>query len=187
MTRRRPLLVGEAACDLAAASLGPRTRSGARLDRLLQGHGFDAVSLLARALGPADEWPSGVAREAARRLHESTLAGREVVLLGRRVARSFAGLSPWLDALHAAPYFSSACPLVLDGRGVWSACMVWIAPHPSGRSRWWNDPAHRDQAAAFFSRILGSMEFPVTPRLPACRPPETWAPLAESESWPDAA
>lgn len=180
----RPLLIGEAAADLAAAALGPRTRSGARLDRLLRGRGFDALNLLARSMGPADEWPAAAARERARELFRTVLAGREVVLLGRRVARAFAGMHPALDALHPAPYFSSAYPVVPDDRGGWGACRAWIAPHPSGRSRWWNDPRNRDCAAAFFSRILGQLEELPAPALPAVLPPETWWPVAETESWP---
>lgn len=28
-------------------------------------------------------------------------------------------------------------------------------PHPSGRTRWWNDPAHTDAARKFFSDLIG--------------------------------
>jgi hypothetical protein len=181
---RRPLLIGEASTDLAATALGPETRSGARLDRLLQGHGFDVLNLLSSALGPADDWPAAIARARAKELFEATLDGREVVLLGRRVARSFCGLSPHFDSLHSAPYFSVVYPTTSDGRGRWGRAMVWLAPHPSGRSRWWNDEAHRHQAAAFFSRILGRLEFPGPPALPTATTPEQWGPLAETRSWP---
>lgn len=185
---RRPLLIGESPSDLAASALGPRTTSGARLDRLLRGHGFDAVSLLARALGPADEWPTQVARCRARQLYETVLAGREVVLLGRRVARGFHGLTPHLDVLHGAPYFSRICPTVPARRGRWDRCIVWLSPHPSGRSRWWNEASHRAQAAAFFSRVLGLTEFPIGPELPSyVAPPEEWECLAETRSWPRSA
>lgn len=183
---RRPLLIGESPADLAASALGPRTRSGARLDRLLLGHGFDCLNLLARSLGPADDWPAHAARARAVELYRDCLAGREVVLLGRRAARAFAGgaCSPWLDALHSAPYFSSAWPTVPDGAGGWAACLVWIAPHPSGRSRFWNAPENRHAAAAFFSRILGRTEMPIRGALPTVRPPATWDCLADTVSWP---
>jgi len=183
-TARRPLLIGEAATDLAAAVLGPRTGSGARLDRLLRGHGFDALNLLARALGAAEDWPAWAAKERARELYRTALAGREVVLLGRRVARAFSGLSPHTDALHAAEYFSSVCPTVPSPAGGWDVCRIWLAPHPSGRSRWWNKSENRHRAAAFFSRILGRTEAPLRPALPSVLPPETWWPLAETKCWP---
>ena len=149
--------------------------------------GFDALNLLARALGAADDWPCAVARERAVELYRGgALAGREAVLLGRRVARAFAfGLSPHLDRLHPAPYFSSMFPTVPDGRGGWARAMVWIAPHPSGRSRWWNDEGNRSRAVAFFSRLLGRMPFPSEPELPAVIEPGNWWPLAETRSWPE--
>jgi hypothetical protein len=149
--------------------------------------GFDALNLLARALGPADEWPARVARERATELYRSgSLAGREVVLLGRRVARAFGrGLSPHFDQLHPSEYFSSVYPTVPDGRGGWARACVWLAPHPSGRSRWWNDPANRSRAVAFFSRLLGRMPFPSEPELPAVIEPGNWWALAETRSWPE--
>lgn len=164
--------------------LEPTTASGARIERLMHGQSFDAINLVSRAPDSASGWPASLARASARQLYESVIASREVLLLGRRVARSFAGLSPHLDALHAAPYFSSVCPTVPNGRGGWDICRVWIAPHPSGRSRWWNNVDNRHRATAFFSRILGQMEAPLRPRLPEVTPPETWEGVAETRCWP---
>ncbi len=65
------------------------------------------------------------------------LKGRVVVLLGRNVARCF--------GLSKARWFEWH-----ELRGG----LVTVAPHPSGRNRWWNDPANREQAQAFWRELV---------------------------------
>jgi len=64
---------------------------------------------------------------------------------------------------------------------------VWLAPHPSGRSRWWNKAEHQRQAEVFYSRILGLLEFPGDPALPSVLPPDNWEALADTRAWPRSA
>ena len=163
---RRVLLVGEAPARGSVAALDRSSRSGQRLRCLMEGGApFDAVNLLFRG---DDRWDPRVARMRARRLiDQGWMADREVVLLGRRVARAFARLQPALDALAAAPPFSLATPTVPRLCGGWAASMVWWAPHPSGRNRWWNAPANRAAGKVFFGLVLGRLEFPPRPELPA--------------------
>lgn len=183
MSARVPLLIGEAPARGSLGAFQAFSRSGKRLARLL-GRAFEGVNLVARALEPGERWPASAARAAAQLLYRDCLAGREVVLLGRRVAESFRGLSPWTDALADADYFACAYPTVPDPRGGWDRCVMWLAPHPSGRARWWNDRANRSAARCFFRKVLGAEEFPLPPALPIVRPPSDWAPLSDTRSWP---
>lgn len=84
---------------------------------------------------PPGAWPIVEARLAAA---EVDLTGRTAILCGYNVARSFVG-------------FSAALFEWVDYRGG----RVAFVPHPSGRNRWWNDPANRARAAAFLSDALG--------------------------------
>lgn len=176
---RRVLVVGESPSCLSGTAFSPGTSSGDRLDVLFRRRPFDGVNLLARTLLSGEPWPTELARERARALYEDCFAGREVVLFGRRVARSFSGLSPWTDALALASYFSLACPTVRGPRRSWCRCMVWLAPHPSGRSRWWNRLENRRQADLFFGRVFGELPFPADQALPSLIPPEDWTALGE--------
>jgi hypothetical protein len=181
---RVPILVGEAPARGTLGCFTLFSRSGKRLERLLGGRPFEGVNLIGRALERRESWPRDAARASAELLYRDCFAGREVVLLGRRVADSFRGLSPWTDRLADADFFSCAYPTVRTTRGDWRRCVLWLAPHPSGGSRWWNDRAHRSQARAFFRSILCAEEFPPEPALPTVRPPEAVWPLAETRSWP---
>jgi hypothetical protein len=76
-----------------------------------------------------------------------------VVLLGRRVASAF------LDQLAAVRYnvvlpdlrFGGwFCPIVLPLHGVG---LLYVAPHPSGASRWWNEPEHVAAASRFYRHV----------------------------------
>ncbi len=66
----------------------------------------------------------------------ATLAGHPTVLLGRAVPAAF-GLPP-------APWFRWL------GFGGWP---VATAPHPSGISHWWNEPANVRRARRFWRRL----------------------------------
>lgn len=64
--------------------------------------------------------------------------GRRVILLGSRVARAFGYQDLELfDVIRA--YSDPGGPME-----------VVRAPHPSGRSHWWNDPANVERAAEFW-------------------------------------
>lgn len=161
---RRVLLVGEAPARGSVAALDLASRAGRRVAGLMPATPFDAVNLLGRG---DSRWSRDAARYRARQLLEDAFAGREVCLLGRRVARAFARLQPCLDSLAEAPPFSLASPTVPAPGGGWARAMVWWAPHPSGRNRWWNLPANRAAGEAFFRYVLGRLEFPARPEVPA--------------------
>lgn len=167
---RIPLLIGEAPARGSNGAFEAFSRSGERLARLL-GRPFDAVNLLARPLARGESWPRALASTMAASLYRDALADREVVLLGRRVARAFLGLSPHLDALAEAEWYSRSDPTVPRGDGGWARAVVWVAPHPSGTSRHWNDAANRHAARAFFRRVLCTEEWPGPPTLPTARAP----------------
>lgn len=114
---------------------------------------FDRRNLLpewpGKAPGNGSAWPREEARAIARtnRFSRSLDADaeervgfrhyRDVVLLGRRVADAFGLRSTY-------PWFHPT--LVMRPR-------FWVAPHPSGASRWWNDPENVKRAEAFWKRI----------------------------------
>ncbi len=85
--------------------------------------------------GKGSYFPAVVAKEKAREfrppLHVHTL-----VLLGMRVAAAF--------NMHLVPYFE---------RRAYRDRLIYVAPHPSGVNRWWNDPANRWQARCFLEGL----------------------------------
>lgn len=115
----------------------------------------------------AGDWSPRLARVTARHLWSHAFAGREVCILGRRALRAFRRLCPALDALTEAPPFSLASPTVPNPAGGWARAMCWWAPHPIGRGRWWANPANRAAGEAFFGYVLGRLEFPARPEIPA--------------------
>jgi hypothetical protein len=129
---------------------------------------LEAEPELRRFLGLADE---------ARDWYSCGLAGREVVLVGRALAERFLGMSPHLDALARAAWFSSVRPTVPDGHGGWDICWVWLAPGPE-------DEHNPRAAAAFYGRVLGRVELPPGPSLPSALEPEPFWPLADTRAWP---
>lgn len=159
---RRLLLVAEAPIDPASAALAPSTRPGRRIREWLSATPADALTLCPR------RWSMTLARITARSLWDAgALAEREVVLLGQKVARAFARLSPELHALVPATPFSMAAPPVPTAAGGWTWAMVWTVPHPSGRNRWWREPANRRAAELFFRYVAGRLEQPRwSPRSP---------------------
>lgn len=85
-------------------------------------------------LHPSPGVPVGADARTAKNL-KGLLRGRRVVFLGRRVSRSFGGPTEWFE-------------WELTGRFVSAA-----VPHPSGLSRWWNDPGNKDRARRFLSGV----------------------------------
>lgn len=146
-----PLLVGEApAREAPLEALGPGSASGRRILDLSGGRGYEALNLLPRPLERGERWPAVEAAEAARTVLRDSPAGRELALLGRRVARAFASVAPELRPLAEAPFFSCLRPRS------WSL-ILWTCPHPSSTSRWWNCEMNRRRARYFFSEVLGTL------------------------------
>lgn len=164
--RRRVLLVGESPARGTLAALDDVSRAGRRLRVLLGTPDFDTVNLVGRA-GPA--WPLSLVRVRARQLADEAFHGREVILLGRKVARAFSRVSPELAALAEGPPFSMVMATVPAPSG-WAHAAVWLAPHPSGRNRWWNDPVNRRAGGLFFRLVAGRLELSGLDRPPRPAP-----------------
>lgn len=146
----RPLIVGQSPASPAHEQLPAlaNTRSGHRLARLAGLTDteellslFDTVNLLAVYVERLD---LGVAREPARRLRDRIALGRRelVVCLGPTVARAL--------GITAVPVLG-----VSDRAARWRSPArrgpVWaVSPHPSGRNRFWNEPANVTAAEAFW-------------------------------------
>lgn len=94
---------------------------------------FDVVNLIESY--PGLYWPTGLARLRAGELRR-TYRGRTLILAGRRVAEAF--------GIPRASYLT-----VTDLGDVRLA----VLPHPSGLSRWYNDPVNVDSAEAFLRTI----------------------------------
>lgn len=141
---------GRGEATLAAELL---SRAGRRL--LVVGLGAAPSPSAALAADAFDRPP---APTAPRDLWETAMAGREVVLLGRRVARMFARIDPALDALSTAPPFSMAAPTAPLAAGGWARSMVWLVP----RRR----PADAE-VDLFFRYVAGRLEFRFEADLPA--------------------
>ena len=146
----RPLLIGQAP-SRSRARLAPLSgQSGRRLARYcdvnLAGflHMFERRNLLTdwpgKAPGGGDLFPVLDGRRAADAMREA-VSERVVVLLGAGVARAF--------RLHHLPILTWS-KFHKDSLGAVAVC-----PHPSGRSRWWNDPANREAAIAFWRELAG--------------------------------
>lgn len=97
-----------------------------------------------RASGNGSAWPVKRARRSARRMEDAGLFAppdRIVILLGRRVAAAFGlGGAPWFTSFQMAS--SQGMP-----------AEVVVAPHPSGASRWWNEPANVARARRFWRSV----------------------------------
>lgn len=136
----RPYVVGEAPGPKGGVPLeGARQRIGK-----LIGADPDDLALQFEWRNLLDEWPgygpnggSAFPMEAARRrarfmlIHHRPLGvdrNRPFIYLGRRVAAAFGFRGEWFE---------------------WSHDQV-VTPHPSGLSRWWNDPANVARAREFW-------------------------------------
>lgn len=126
----RPYVIGEAPGRRPGLPLAGARR---RIARLLEiepeelADMFHWQNLLSEwpGYGPngGSEFPMEAARAAA-----TEITQRPLILLGRRVAQAFDVDQPWF---------------------VWRDGLA-VCPHPSGLSRWWNDPEHTQQATEFW-------------------------------------
>lgn len=87
-----------------------------------------------------DHFPMAEAREAARKMMP-WLAGKIVVLLGKNVRDAFGFTSDFFEPNVGFTIRNGSFQFV-------------VAPHPSGVSHWWNDPANVERARHFFREEL---------------------------------
>lgn len=107
---------------------GRRMASLSGLDRPAFSDRFDRINLHPEPRPSSDD-------QAAGRNLSSVVEGRRVVALGRRVAAAVGCPSEWMEWSVRPGGFVGA-----------------TMPHPSGLSRWWNDPGNRTAAGEFASR-----------------------------------
>ena len=126
----RPYVIGEAPGRSNGTPLRGARRRIAKLveldeDDLLEMFHWQNLLDQWPGYGPngGSHFPMDAAREAARHVSE-----RPLILLGRRVATAFGVDQPWFGWR--------------DG--------IAVTPHPSGLSRWWNDPANLEAARVFW-------------------------------------
>jgi hypothetical protein len=132
----------------------PRNSGGGRLQRYTgcdpeaYFRQFQRINLLYKFPGHSnhpkgeDKFPMRAARIASSSI-APLLAGRRVVVVGRGVLKAFGD-----DLLQLEPFTWTKRAA---GRGVMQLAHI---PHTSGRSLFWNDAAHREQAMQFFSDVL---------------------------------
>jgi len=140
-------IVGEAPSGEPGPALSARGSSGRRLARLCAAPSFEAYEARFHRVNLFDSprrwWSTASARTNARDLTPRLIYADAVVLLGARVRDAFKMRSfGWFDA-----------KLLNSGERVrrW-----YVAPHPSGRSRWWNEPANVSRAEAFWKELYWS-------------------------------
>jgi len=133
----RGALDGDSGDRLASRVLG----GDASRDRLLSG--LDRVNLIdAPGVGVTTPWDAARAARSAQELAPGC-HGRVVVLAGRRVLRAFRSAVPGIPDLRPG------------ARLAWANSEWLVAPHPSGRCRWWNDP---DASAAMSATLRAEVE-----------------------------
>ena len=146
----KPLLIGEAPSKNEYPPTPLEGRIGKRLaalagltfEEFLER--FDRVNLLDVRQDTREkgfEFDMASARKNALAAWARFKAGQTVILLGKRVADAF--------GLKTVPYFQGV---------TLSEARVYVMPHPSGVSRWWNDPANVKQAEEFMRGIVREME-----------------------------
>lgn len=151
------VFVGQAPADgqdprhpLVGGSTGRRLAGLLEMTDLEFAVAFERVNVLDEFPGRSaggDAFPPAKARRGARALMPR-LKNKIAILLGRGVATAFGfGNFPFLSEIHAVHRLSEDryCPV-----------RYVIFPHPSGRSRWWND-SERAWAAGDFLRALISV------------------------------
>lgn len=148
----RVLLVGQAPSASAEDLQG---LSGARIARLCDVPYAEYLELFERrnlvqdwpgyAPGGGDAFPMGDARRGWARLLPA-LHGRKIVLLGRKVGCIALGHAPeWFRWERRDHWTSPRRRVTFE-----AAC----APHPSGLSRWWNEPDGFLAASAWWQELV---------------------------------
>lgn len=153
-----PLLIGQAPGPNTDPELPlfplPLTSAGGRLQQMtgLARGGymlrFDRINVLNFFPGQVrrdDKFPMLVAKSAASSIRP-LLAGRTVILVGRKVAQAFC---------HEAEFHvwnRMKCRRHTYKSPGW--CDVAIIPHPSGRNHWYNNIANQESSKAFWQMFM---------------------------------
>jgi hypothetical protein len=161
----RPLLIGQAPgpntdpdfplFPVPAGSTGGRLQALMDITRGRYLKDFDRVNVLRHFPGKyedGDKFPLTKARVAADAMR-TFLAGRVVIFVGRQTATAF-GLDPeWAWHTWRDIHVKRRCAVQHNH----TLARAAVVPHPSGRSRWYNEEGNRAQARAFWQNVLESL------------------------------
>ncbi len=148
----------------------PRGCAGYRLQKMMGVYlgtymrTFDRANLLDDFPGHdngGDKFPIHAAMEAAGKMAPS-LVNRDVVMVGRDVARAFSvGDAPWFEwRTLSVPLGEDDVQRLLPGAKLVGLPVVdlfkfVVVPHTSGRNRWWNDPDNKERGRTFLEELAG--------------------------------
>lgn len=160
----RPLIIGQAPGRDTKAEFPmyplPKGRAGDRLMKLMGLDMRDYLKLFDRmnliewfpgASVDGDKFPMRVARVAATGARP-LLAGRTVIMVGRGVSSAF-GLDKQEFLEWAEMPVRRRC---IVSKAPWKA-RVAVVPHPSGRSRWYNEGENRELAEKFLRDFVAEL------------------------------
>lgn len=147
----KPLIIGQGPSKTTVGQPALSGQTGKRIADML---GISHADLLARVepvnittdwqgrakSGKGDVANIKVLREGAQHVG---IAGRHVLCLGSKVARAF-------GAKAQTPFFTQ----FTAKNDLGSTTTAWLFPHTSGISRFWNDAANREKAAAFLKEFF---------------------------------
>lgn len=142
----RPLIIGEA----PSKNEFPPTPIEGRIGRRLASYAglsfeefltrFDRVNLLSVRQDTAEKgftFDRVAALESWRIIARRIKPGQTVLLLGKRVA----------DAVGCVNDYFEPCRLV-------GGITLYVVPHPSGVSRWWNDEKNKERMRGFMTELV---------------------------------
>jgi hypothetical protein len=169
----RPGAEGQPLTSLGGASTGATLAGLAGLSNMDYLRRFDRVNLCP-SVQPSTI-PLRLGRDNAMNLAGSLLRGRRVVLLGANVlacfglGKEFGSSNQGFGTLaHMTPNVPYMAWFPENGRPAtgyagfklgMSLPFHWaVLPHPSGRNRWYNDPANREAARAFMTELAEGWE-----------------------------
>lgn len=159
----KPLLLGEC---YDGECLGLDTPSGFRLCAIMGVDPDDYLERYVRQNLCDAEWDEATARRSARRIAVNAMfqtGPSRIVLLGRRVADAFVDALVGIGAngLRRLELLEGYCCV---GASLEIDVVLVVLPHPSGRSRVWNDPKSLRRAR----RLL--VEGEIIPATPVFQP-----------------
>lgn len=131
---------GKRLCKLAGVETLEELKQYFRLDNLI------THEMAQHHSGKGDAWDPRLGSLRARQILAKADPGDTIIACGKNVWKAFDG---WWDT----PYFNSSS--IMTPRGYSGFVKVYLFPHPSGVSHFWNTPSNVDRAERFLKRVGG--------------------------------